>query len=334
VALKKKLRQSLKKLAFGGDILPARFFIEQPQPQAEVSVWLHGCGEPRDVTRCQAPASAVPCTFWVAFPAGQSPSEKQRNHLTLKFCERHGAKKVLGQIALTWTKTIAAGSGEILVFEAKHANNYCQPKLRLMAHRLLDLWRQRRRKSTIKLSPVERRAMGVLFICPRSIQLVSVVSDERANIFPLNVAGDLHDGYFAFALTAWKIPAQFLERARRFALSVTPIQQGPTAFKLAENHNNAAIQWDELPFKTRPSRTFAIPVPVFSPRIREMEIESVHRVGSHSIFVARTISDEGVASGAELSVVHGFYQSWRLRRGLDVPSSVAEDARIRSGVYS
>jgi hypothetical protein len=105
---------------------------------------------------------------------------------------------------------------------------------------------------------------------------------------------------------------------------------GEIAFSLAANHNNFSIEWDDLPFAARPSRILNIPVPAISLRTREMEIESVHRVGSHSFFIVRTISDEQLAEGPELSVVHDFYQAWRVRHGLDHPSSVAQDAHIRS----
>jgi flavin reductase (DIM6/NTAB) family NADH-FMN oxidoreductase RutF len=153
-------------------------------------------------------------------------------------------------------------------------------------------------------------------------------------MFPLNVMSDVSDEYFAFALTASKSPAQFLQSARRFALSVTPFEQAPIAFAMAVNHNTFWIEFDELPFPTRPSAKLGLPVPTFSSRVREMEIESVHRVGSHSLFVARTISDERLTYGPEFSVVHGFYQSWRLRHGLDTPSSIARDADIRAGALS
>jgi flavin reductase (DIM6/NTAB) family NADH-FMN oxidoreductase RutF len=334
VKLSANLRQALKKVVFGGDTLPMRFFIGQPQPQEEVSVWLYGFGLPRNVTRCHGPASVVPCTFWIAFEKEIVPSEKQCAHMSLQFRENTKRQRLLGELGLRRTHTIQAGPSAILVFEPRSAINYCHPKLRLYAHTMLQRWRQRHIKSKIELSSLEQRAMSVLFTCPRPISLVSVAEADRASMFPLNVMSDVNDEYFAFALTASKIPAQFLQSARRFALSVTPIDQAPVAFALAVNHNIPSIEFSNLPFETRPSLKFRLPVPVFSPRVREMEIESVHRVGSHSLFVARKLSDERRAGGPEFSVVHGFYQSWRLRQGLDSASSIERDAQIRAGTLS
>jgi flavin reductase (DIM6/NTAB) family NADH-FMN oxidoreductase RutF len=333
-AFEAKLRQIFKKVILGGEVLPMRFFIGQPQPQEEVAVWLHGFGPSRDVTRCHGPASTVPCTLWVAFDASKVPSEKQCARLSLRFRECRGRMRLLGEIGLKCTHTIDAGPSSLLVFEPRHAVNYCHPRASFYAHMLLQMWRQRNINSTIRLSPLEQRAMSVLFTCPRPISLVTVSQAGRSNMFPLNVMSDVSDEYFAFALTASKSPAQFLQSARRFALSVTPFEQAPIAFAMAVNHNTFWIEFDELPFPTRPSAKLGLPVPTFSSRVREMEIESVHRVGSHALFVARTISDERLTYGPEFSVVHGFYQSWRLRHGLDTPSSIARDADIRAGALS
>ncbi|MGB6689839.1 MAG: hypothetical protein WBE76_18540 [Terracidiphilus sp.] len=332
--LKTRLRQVLKDIVFGADTLPMRFFIGQPQPQDEVAVWLHGFGPPRNVTRCHGPASTIPCTFWIAFDAASIPSESECAHMSLDFREAVNRQRLLGKLGLRCTDTIQAGKSAILVFEARSAVNYCHPRLRMYAHEVHRRWRQHHSTSKIKLSPLEQRAMSVLFTCPRPISLVTVAEPGRASMFPINVMSDADEDHFAFALTASKIPAQFLASARRFALSVTPIEQAPVAFALAANHNVASIEFSDLPFPTRLSPKLRLPVPIFSPRVREMEIESVNRVGSHSLFVARAVSDERTAGSLEFSVIHGFYQAWRIRHGLDSPSSIAKDALIRAGTLS
>lgn len=323
------LRLSLEKFAFGGDVLPLRFFIAQSQPQEEIEVWLYGFGAPRNVTRRQGPASTIPFTFWVAFDADEIPVDRQSARMSLRFHATGNRRRLLGKLGLRRTHTIRAGKSAILVFEPSSAANYCRPVLRLCVHFLLQMWKQRHSK--IRLSLLEHRAMSALFICPRPISLVSVAEPGRASMFPLNVMGDVDEEYFAFALTASKIPAQFLSNARRFALSVTPIGQAPLAFALAANHNVPSIDFADLPFPTRLSPKLGLPVPVFSPRVREMEIESVHAVGSHALFVARTISDERTASGPEFAVVYGLYQAWRIHQGLDSASSIGRDAAIRGG---
>lgn len=334
MSLKQNLRRVLKQIAFGGEVLPLRFFIGQPQPQQEIVVSLEGFGTPRDVTRCHGPASTIPCTFWIAFDGDRVPDEAQCARMSLHFREKCGRQRLLGTLGLNHTHTFPAGESTILVFTPRSAASYCHPRLRLCAHSLLQQWRQSRSTSKIKLSPLEQRAMSVLFTCPRPISLVTVAEPGRASMFPLNVMSDVNDRYFAFALTASKIPARFLAGVRRFALSATPLAQAPVAFALAANHNVPSINFNDLPFPTRLSRELGLVVPAFAPRVREMEIESVNMVGSHSLFVARVLSDERVDGGPEFSVIHGFYQAWRIRNGLDSASSIVRDAEIRAGALT
>ena len=330
----KLLKQAVKKVVFGDEVLPIRFFIGQPQPQQEVTVLLRGFGPARDVTRCHGPASTIPLTFWITFDGDGVPSETQCARMSLDFRERSGRQRLLGTLGLIRTHAFPAGESTIVVFEARSATGHCHPKLRLLSPALLQRWRQRHSPPKVKLSPFEHKAMSVLFTCPRPISLVSVAEPGRTSVFPLNVMSDVNERYFAFALTASKIPAQFLSSARRFALSAIPFEQAPVAFALAVNHNVPSFDFSDLPFPTTLSRELRLPVPVFAPRVREMEIESVNRVGSHSLFVARVLSDERLAGGDEFSVIHGFYQAWRMRQGLDSASSIERDEKIRTATLA
>ena len=109
-------------------------------------------------------------------------------------------------------------------------------------------------------------------------------------------------------------------------VSSVPIAQGPVAFQLAANHKRDSVDWEQLPFEKTRSTKFGIPVPVFALRVREMEIETIQRIGSHTLFIARVVRDEERAPGEELCVIHGFYQHWRLRqRKIDLESSLVVD---------
>jgi flavin reductase (DIM6/NTAB) family NADH-FMN oxidoreductase RutF len=164
------------------------------------------------------------------------------------------------------------------------------------------------------------------------VVLVSFADEAGGNIFPMNIMGDLGNGYFAFALKDSRRTAHLVERTGRIALSSVPLPQASLAYRLAVNHTKEFIEWDQLPFATKMSTTFNIPVPVFTQRVREMEIEKVHSIGSHTFFVARIICDETFSKVPGLSVIHGFYQAWRLK-GCDaeLQASLAEDSFNKRG---
>jgi hypothetical protein len=112
------------------------------------------------------------------------------------------------------------------------------------------------------------------------------------------------------------------------------MEQGDLGYKLGPNHSKKnGIDWSDLPFATRPSPKFSIPIPAFSFRVREIEVELARKLGSHIFFVGRVVGEERFAEGEEWCVVHGHYQAWRLKsRPGEIASSIAEDARVKRGM--
>lgn len=334
--LSQRFKQVIKKVVFGETLLSQEFFLGLPEPQTEISVWLHGLGAPIDVTHRHSMACAAPFTICVAFDDDAKPGQTSRNSLTLKFCERDGARKVLGEIGLKWMTNISMVDFELGLFEARSSANYCLPAVRLYAHYLMHTYADRGMSgaSGMGMSFLERRAAMVNFIRPHPVALVSLSQGNRGNIFPMNLMGELGRGYFAFALKDCRKAAHLVEACGRIALSSLPMSHGQLAYQLAINHTKDFIDWDQLPFATKASPKFTIPVPAFAPRVREMEVRKVQPVGSHIFFVAFNVADVVYSSLPVLHVVHGFYQAWRLKgRGRELQASVVEHAVSKHGSY-
>ncbi len=322
-------RTMIKKFVFGNTLLPQEFFLGLLDPQTEIVVSLHGMGAPLDVTNRHSMACAAPFTVCIAFDEPPKNSERKFENLSLKFCELNRQKQLLGEIGLKLNTIIPFAGRELALFEAHSSTNYCLPKARLWAHYLLHSYLSARKADTpgMKMSFLERRAAMVTFICPHPVALVSLTDDVGGNIFPMNIMGDLGDGIFAFALKDSRRAAHLVERIGRIAVSSLPFEQAPLAYQLAANHTRDYIAWDQLPFPSKKSSTFNIPVPMFAQRIREMEIKKVHGIGSHTFFVAQIIRDEISSNEPQLCVVHGFYQAWRLRgRSTELHASLQADS--------
>src|SRR5215472_16843029 len=185
----RRVRKAIKSFAFGGTPVPQRVFLGQRSPQTEITVWLHGMGSPIDVTNRHAMACAVPFILCLPFDANEGPGEKEANHLSLKFCEQDGQRRVLGEIGLKLVQRVMLDGKEFILFGARGTANYCMSRLRLWAHYLLYERAERQAHNTpdITLTFRGRRAMEVMFICPRPISLVSVITDIKGNMFPVNV---------------------------------------------------------------------------------------------------------------------------------------------------
>jgi flavin reductase (DIM6/NTAB) family NADH-FMN oxidoreductase RutF len=317
------LRRAIKTLMFGNTLLPQEFTIGLEEPQTEIAVWLHGMGAPRDVTYRHAPACSAPFVICVAFD--ETPGRKVLEGLSLQFRERGGAERVLGEIGLKRSSASSAGPG-LLLFEARSSRNFCLPKRYLCAHYLLDAYKHWRSTSEIKMSFLERRAAIATFIRPHPVALLSLAGDDGGNIFPMNLMGELGNGCFGFALRETRQSSRLVESAGRIAVSSVPVSQAALAYQLAGNHTKRSIDWDQIPFAAKMSARFGIPVPVFALRVRELEIEKVHKIGSHRFFVGRIVCDESYATSRGLNVIHGFYQAWRLKgQSAELEASVAED---------
>ncbi len=332
MAVLRRIKRTIKKLLLGETTVPERFFVGMEEPQTEVTVWLHGMEQPLDVTIRHTMACVAPLTICLAFDKSQHLSQQHFEHLSLAFCERGGKQRTLGEIRLRYRGVLPHGDLQLVLFTVKGAANYCLPAFRMWMHYLVRSYAQWRglRKADIRISFLDKRAIDVLFICPRPVVLMSASDTSGRNMFPINVMGDLDREIFGFSLRNIKWPAQLVERTRHVVLSGVPQEQGSCAYRIGANHNRESIDWYQLPFTIKPWGTSGIPIPEFALRAREVKVEAVEHLGSHTFFIARIVRDEKFASGVELCVIHGFYQSWRMEHGVDRNASLAGHALVVS----
>jgi flavin reductase (DIM6/NTAB) family NADH-FMN oxidoreductase RutF len=306
--------KALKRLAMGDSIFPQQVTVGMRDPQCEITVWLHGLGEPHEVTNRHVMACVDPLMIGVVFEPGWDIPSGGAAKLCLRFKERRGARRVLGEIRL-------AGAGEpfgsdgLRLFRIRGSSNYCLPKLRLWAYFAYLFYRRWRFNNNpeISITPRAAHTMVAFFICPRPVVLVSVRHGEEGNVFPMNLMGPISEGKFAFALNSTRHAAPIVVKAGRAAISNVPLTEAPIAKGLGRNHLKTSIDLTDLPFESRLSQVFGFPVPEFAVRVRELEIESSQRLGSHTFFIARLVHDEQITVAQEFFYVHGIYQSWRVR---------------------
>ena len=278
-----------------------------------------------DVTARHMIACASPFTIGVGLDAASSMEVAGAANPSLKFFENGGGEHLLAEIDLALSTSVPAGAQELFLFEIRAVRNYCLPKPRLWAHYLFLAYL--RARATKKPGEIPMVARGVhagiaCFVCPRPVVLVSVADPDQpesfGNLFPMNLMGPIGEESFAFSLNSTRQASPLVQRSRCVALSDLPFEQSDRARELRGNHKRASIRWQDVPFPTRRSAAFGVPVPVFALRVREMEVESVRPLGSHTVFVARFVHEERWSDGAQFHMIHGIYQSWRLRQRPDL----------------
>ncbi|MBB5315566.1 PNPOx family protein [Tunturibacter empetritectus] len=311
-----RVRAGIKTVALGKTLLPQEFTLGLPEPQTEITVFLRGAGVNRDVTEHLSTACAEPLTICIGFDEGTCPSPRELSELTLVFSERNGQECVLGEIGLDYRQTLSGVRTEFMFFEPRSSKNFCLPNAQLGLHYILHAYRQWRRDNTqgIKMSFLERRASMVTFIRPHPIMLVSVGNHEEGNLFPMNLCGYLGNGYFGFALRTERVAGTVVQRTGYVALSSLPEQAGYLAYRLANQHKKESVDWSELPFATKISKALSIPIPEFAQRVKELEIWNSIAVGSHRFFIGQILEEETYTNELTFCSIHGFYQSWRLKK--------------------
>lgn len=328
-------RSAIRKIVFGDTLIPQEFTIGLTEPQAEIAVWLHGLGAPVAVTRRLTTACCAPLVLSVSLDEGQWAASTGHCKLSLRFRERAGTKRMLGEIWLAQRAIIPLDGAELLLFDVLGSTNRCLPRPRLWAHYLSQAYSNRRNLGSfdVKMTARELRAAIVTFIRPHPLMLGSIVSEFGGNMFPMNLMGELGNGYFAFALKDSRRAAHLIENAGRIALSNVPLPLCSTAFQMAVNHTKDSIDWSQLPFALKTSREFRIMVPAAAPRVRELQVEQIQKIGSHTLFIARIVSDEKFSNDLQVHMIHGFYQHWRVRgRKGELAASVAADLLNKRGL--
>lgn len=318
MSVEDKLYQVLRRILLGPTDLPQACDLALHHPQSEIAVWLHGMGEPRDVTTRHSVACAAPFMFCIGFENKGDLEKHWGSRLSLIFRERGGHGQLLGEISLQLSTILPTAGPQLCLFKAIGCTNFCLSRPRLLAHYLHHAYKRwkKRKVDDVKVSPLDGRCNAVTFICPRPVVLVSLLGGDRGNIFPMNLLGTVGRDYLVFALNSKKQAAPLVEQLGQLAISSIPFNQAPTARELGKNHYMQSIDWEKLPFRTQKSRILHIPVPEFALRVRELKVQYARPLGSHTFFVTRIVGEEVHADGPEFHMIHGLYEARRKRNGL------------------
>jgi flavin reductase (DIM6/NTAB) family NADH-FMN oxidoreductase RutF len=309
--LKSKIHRQLREILLGRTNFPEAVDLPMENPQTEVSIWMHGLGEPRNVTSCHSVACAAPFTFCIGFKHEDISSVITDKNISLKFCESTGERRVLGEIGLKLWIAIPTKDEHLYLFNTISYDNFCIPQSMLWMHNVSNAyarWKYKR-DNTLRISALDAGCNAVTFICPRPVVLVSLLGEGIGNIFPMNLFGTVGKDYVAFALNSERQAAS-VSQVKHVALSNIPFNMVSTVRELGKNHRHKSIDWNQLKFPTNLSKVFKIPIPDFALRVRELKVEYELPIGSHTFFLGRIIEEENRLSEPEFHMIHGHYAAY------------------------
>ena len=310
------VRRLMKNAILGPEGALQQCYLELHNPQTEVEVWLDGSGDSVNVTGCHFMACGAPLLIGVGFEQSERLSAMSSQRPRLRFYRRTGEPRLLGEIRLEFDSSVGFSSGVLGLFRIAGCSNRSLPRLQVITHSMLHERSRRQSKDfDVPITARDARAMAVFYLCPRPIAVVTVGDQECGNLFPMNLMGPLDRDSFAFALNSTRAVAPLVDRARRIVLSAVPFEHAATVAALGKNHRRSSIDWDRLSFSIIHPSQINAPVPSFALNVCEMQVETIHCLGSHTLFVAKVVARESFADGLQLFVAHGMYVASQRRHG-------------------
>jgi flavin reductase (DIM6/NTAB) family NADH-FMN oxidoreductase RutF len=284
-------------------------------PQQQIAVWFEDSGQPRDVTRNNVVAALRPFTIGVMFDSDSPPVMGSGARLCMR---DRGTGRLLGAIHLRPAATITLPGREFRLFETAACENYCVARANLRLYYLRERWRaelrQRRNPFNFRMTPQDLRCSYAFYICPRPVVLVTVEHQGASNMFPMDLIGATDSPWFSMALRSTSPAVGLMQQSRRMALAGVPFRYQSVAYELGKHHRLPSVDLAGLPFPTKPSSTFGLPVMAEALRVREVRVEEFHEVGSHVLFLTTVESDTG-AVARERQLFHAFssYRQFQAR---------------------
>jgi flavin reductase (DIM6/NTAB) family NADH-FMN oxidoreductase RutF len=301
------MKTMLKRLAFGPAPMSAHVTVGLQQPNTVTRVILEGLDAPIDVSRDHVPVSLRPFCIGLSLGANLTDDQLRARRLHLVLRDWDEPNEFRGRIALQFQQTIGP---RIRVFEAVDSKNYCLPFPQMLAREARDSYYRRRKGKNpynFVMTPSALRALNVYYMRPRPVSLVTVMDGGESDLFPMDLIGPLSSGHFTMALRSTSPAIRLMEHSRRIAVSAIPASFKKAAYALGTHHTNLCVDWNHLPFSVISSQEFALPVPRDALHVRELEIQEVHRIHSHTFFVTSIMRETRCGDGDAFCHVAGPY---------------------------
>ena len=293
---------------------------ETEQPQ--VSLQLHTRQGTVDISDLHIPVSLRP--FLLAFSLRQPEicgvlSSGSPSPLRLNVFDLSRPDLSLGEIFLEEVGSLQLGPCRFGLYRPKTSRTFCVPCWHRYVRYALAWWHTQRavqREGNFQMTAPDLRSLDVYYIHPRPVYLVSVTAGEKGNIFPMDLVGYVDQrAAFVLALRSTSPSVETIRQTRSVALSSLPASCKVTIYALGVHHKQPFIDWAQVPFALIPSPQLQLPVPAVAFRVREYQVEAYQEIGSHTVFLAREISDRRWNNAPQLCHVSRLFAKWRVNNG-------------------
>ena len=266
----------------------------------------------RDVSDIVFPISLDPFVIAFARDAGEPVTEASEVRM------REDSGEELGAIRLAPAGTVRHSAGHLDLFMPTGSAVFCLRSAEL-AWRYAAAWRHMRvnakRPGAFAMCFADLKALNVFYMMPRPVYLVTVMEQDRGNMFPMDLVGPLGNDRFLLALRTTSHAIATIVDTRRIAVGGAPARLKDLAYRLGGQHRERSLDWRSLELATRPSPQFGFPVAADALGVRELDVCDSQVVGSHMVFVTNVARRLDRGDEPQLCHVSDMYARWRALRG-------------------
>jgi hypothetical protein len=157
----------------------------------------------------------------------------------------------------------------------------------------------------------------IAYAIPRVISLITVAKDDRFNLFPTDLHGQVDDGHYIISLRTGGKACQQVEAAGRVLISQVSADAYQTVYGLGKNHMQEPRSKESLPFGSELSASFQWPLPEKALSYKELVLMDSFTHGIHRIMLFRIGSSQQYGNqNNTLAHIHNSYATWRYKNGL------------------
>jgi hypothetical protein len=157
----------------------------------------------------------------------------------------------------------------------------------------------------------------IAYSLPRKICLITVGENNRYNLFPTDLHGQINKQEYLISLRYEGKACEQVEEAAKIALSDMPVEEYKNVYSLGKNHTKPLRSATEFNFGATHSKLFSLPLPRKLLSYKELMLETSFIHGIHKILLFKIVHEENfTCAPATLSHVHNCYATWRHNQGL------------------
>lgn len=273
----------------------------------------------KDITHHHAFVGYCPVVFALPVLAETSNSPVIETILGapgLSLHEKYNHRQVVAALTLKRINQQETSGGGIHYFEAVKGRHRFTGAFRQAVGQLYNRL-YNRRPGNVYLQGNLYKQVQIAYALPRKINLITVGQNNRYNLFPTDLHGQVNSDTYLISLRHAGRACEQVLATQAIVLSEMKAAAFQQVYSLGKNHMQPLKEAGAFVFSPDRSVHGQLPLPMHYTRYLELQLLDSFRVGIHQLLLFRVVGEKHPDGAPQTLVhVHSLYASWRQKNGL------------------